>query len=47
VDFPGGASGKEPTCQFWRHKGYGFNPCVGKISGRREWQLTPVFLPSK
>ena len=23
----------------------GFNPCVGKISWRREWLPTPVFLP--
>ena len=20
--FPGGTSGKEPICQFWKHKGY-------------------------
>ena len=25
----------------------GFNPWVGKISWRREWQPTPVFLPGK
>jgi len=24
-----------------------FNPWVGKIPWRREWQLTPVFLPGK
>ena len=24
-----------------------FNPWVGKIHLRREWQLTPVFLPGK
>ena len=24
-----------------------FDPCVGKIPWRREWQLTPVFLPGK
>ena len=43
--FPGGASGKEPTCQCRRLKRCGFNPWVGKIPWRREWQLTPVFLP--
>ena len=31
MDFPGGASGKEPTCQCKRRKRYGFNPWVGKI----------------
>ena len=25
----------------------GFDPCVGKISWRRAWQLIPVFLPRK
>ena len=37
--FPGGASGKEPTCQFRRHKRCGFDPQVGKIPWRRAWQL--------
>ena len=31
VGFPGGTTGKEPTCQCRRHKSLGFNPCVGKI----------------
>ena len=26
LGFPGGASGKEPTCQCKRHKRHGFNP---------------------
>ena len=30
-DSPGGASGKEPSCQRGRHKRCGFNPWVGKI----------------
>ena len=30
----GGASGKELTCQCWRHK-HGFSPRVGKIPWRR------------
>ena len=42
--FPGGASGKEPTCQCRRHKRYGFHPWVRKILWRRAWQPTPVFL---
>ena len=25
----------------------GFNPWVGKIPWRREWQVTPVFLPGE
>ena len=29
--FPGGASGKEPSCQCRRPKKYGFDPWVGKI----------------
>ena len=29
--FPGGSSGKEPTCQCRRHKRDGFNPWVRKI----------------
>ena len=29
--FPGGASGKEPTCQCRRHKRCRFNSWVGKI----------------
>ena len=34
-DFPGGASGKQPTCQCRRPKRPGFNPWVGKIPWRR------------
>ena len=44
---PTGASGKEPTCQCRRHKRYRFDPWVGKIPWRREWQPTPVFLPGE
>ena len=29
--FPGGASGKEPTCQCRRHERRRFDPWVGKI----------------
>ena len=37
-------SGKESTCQSRRQ---GCNPQVRKISWRRKWQPTPVFLPEK
>ena len=37
-------SGKESACQCRTHR---FNPWVGKISWRRKWQPTPVFLPGK
>ena len=37
-------SGKECTCQCRRLK---FDPWVGNISWRSEWQPTPVFLPGK
>ena len=45
--FPGGASGKEPTCQCRRHKRCEFDPWVGKIPWRRAWQTTPIFLPGE
>ena len=47
LGFPGGASGKEPTCQCRRHKRHGFHFWVGKILWRRAWQPTPVFLPGQ
>ena len=33
MGFPGGASGKEPTCQCRRCKRRGFDSWVGKIPG--------------
>ena len=47
MGFPGGASGKEPACQFRRHKRCKFSPWVGKIPWSRSWQPTPVFLPGE
>ena len=44
VGFPGWLSGKESSCQCGRH---GFDPCVGKIPWRREWQPTPALLPGE
>ena len=43
--FPGGVSGKDPTCQCRRHKRRGLDPWVKKISWRGAWQPTPVLLP--
>ena len=45
--FPGGSSGKEPACQCRRCRGHRFDSWVGKISWRRKWQPTLVFLPGK
>ena len=42
---PGGASGKEPDCQYRRCQRLGFNPWVRKIPWRREWLPTPILLP--
>ena len=44
---PGGASGKEPTCQRQRQKRHGLEPWVKKIPWRRLGQLTAVFLPGE
>jgi len=45
--FPGGASGKEPTCQCRRCKRCRLNPWARKFPWRRAWHPTPVFLPGK
>ena len=31
IQIDGGTSGKEPSCQFRRHKRCGFYPWIGKI----------------
>ena len=41
---PGGSDGKESACSV---EDWGSIPWVGKILWRREWQLTPVFLPGE
>ena len=41
---PSGLSSKEFACPC---RILGFNPCVGKISWRRQQQPTPIFLPGK
>ena len=43
MGFPEGASGKESASQCRRHKTQGFDPWVGNIPWRKEWQPTPVF----
>ena len=45
--FPGGANGKEPTCQCKRHKRHEFNSWMGKIPWSRKWKPTPASLPVK
>ena len=40
--FPSGSDGKESSCQCKRPR---FNPWIGKVPWRREWQPTAVFLP--
>ena len=42
--FPGGSVGKESACQYRRRKRYRFDLWVRKISWRRKWQPTSVFL---
>ena len=44
--FPG-ASGKEPACQYRRHRRRGSDRWIVKIPWRRAWQPTPVFLPEE
>ena len=44
LDFPGGSDSRESACKFRR---CGFDPWVGKIPWRREWQPTPVFFPGE
>ena len=43
-DFSGGSDGKRNLLQCRRPR---FDPWVGKIPWRREWQPTPVFLPEE
>ena len=47
MDFPGGASGKEPTCQCRRQERLRFDPWVRKIPCRKAWQPTPVLSPGE
>ena len=44
---PGGSVVKESSCKGSRHRRCQFNPWVGKISWRRKWQPTPIFLPGE
>ena len=42
--FPGASDGKESSCNAGD---LGFDPWIGKIAWRRQWQPTPVFLPGE
>ena len=44
VDFPGGSDGKSICLQCGRPR---FDPWIGKIPWRREWQPPPVFSPGE
>ena len=43
LGFPGGSEGKASACDAQDR----FDPWVGKITWRRKWQSTPVFLPGE
>ena len=43
MGFPGGSDGKESTC----NEGNLFDPWIGKLLWRREWQPIAVFLPGE
>ena len=47
LDFPDNPSGKERACQCRKCERFGFDPWVGKISWRKAWRPTPVFLPGE
>ena len=47
LGLPRWLSGKEPACHCRRCKRHGLDPWVGKISWRRKWQPTSVFLSRK
>ena len=44
---PRWCSSKDPVCQCRRHRRGRFDPWAGKISIKKAWQPTPVFLPGK
>ena len=44
---PGKPMVKKPPAKCRRHKKFRFDPWVEKITWRRKWQLTPVFLPGE
>ena len=43
----GGTNSKESACQYRGYKRCGFDSWVKKITWRRKWQPTPLFLPGK
>ena len=47
LGLPGGASGKEPACQYRRCKSHRFDPWVRKNPWRNTWQSIPAFSPGE
>ena len=47
LGFPGGTSGKEPTCQCRRHKRLRLIPGSGRSLGGGNGNITAVFLPEE
>ena len=47
VGFPRGSGVKNPPAVRESGRSHGFDPWVGKIPWRRQWQPTPVFLPGE
>ena len=47
LGFPDGSVVKNPSVIAGKCRRWGFNPWVGKISWRRKWQPTLVFLPGE
>ena len=47
LGLPRWLSGQDSACQCRRLQRHAFDPWVGKIPWRREWQPIPVFLPGE
>ena len=47
MGFPGGANGKESSCQCRRSQRHGIDPWAGKMPWKRAWQPTAAFLPGE
>ena len=45
--FPGGASNKEPVCQYSQIWDTSSIPGLGRSPWKKPWQLTPAFLPGE
>ena len=47
MGFPGGSGVKNLPASTGRQRRHGFNPWIVKVTWRRKWQPTPIFLPGK